>query len=130
MHGGKALGELGAVHPVGRCAAPVQHPGRGEQECAGADRGDATRLGPSLPHPFDQELYVIPQNTHLHIGSLLFEGIDQIDLTGPFEVLSRIPNSTYRIYGKTTAPVRDLKGLWLTPDAAVADAPPLDVLHP
>jgi cyclohexyl-isocyanide hydratase len=72
---------------------------------------------------------MIPLDTHLHIGSLLFEGIDQIDLTGPFEVLSRIPNSTYRIYGKTAAPVRDLKGLRLTPDAALADAPPLDVLH-
>jgi cyclohexyl-isocyanide hydratase len=72
---------------------------------------------------------MIPHDTHLHIGSLLFEGIDQIDLTGPFEVLSRIPNSTYRIYGKTTAPVRDLNGLRLTPDAALADAPPLDVLH-
>src|SRR5215471_16610620 len=72
---------------------------------------------------------MIPHDTHLHIGSLLFEGIDQIDLTGPFEVLSRIPNATYRIYGKTVAPVRDLKGLRLTPDATLADAPPLDVLH-
>ena len=72
---------------------------------------------------------MIPHNTHLYIGSLLFERIDQIDLTGPFEVLSRIPNSTYRIYGKTAAAVRDLKGLRLTPDAALADAPPLDVLH-
>jgi cyclohexyl-isocyanide hydratase len=72
---------------------------------------------------------MIPHDTHLHIGSLLFEGIDQIDLTGPFEVLSRIPNATYRIYGKTAAPVRDLKGLWLTPDEALANAPPLDVLH-
>src|ERR1700733_230536 len=72
---------------------------------------------------------MIPNDTHLQIGSLLFEGIDQIDLTGPFEVLSRIPNSTYRIYGKTAEPVRDLKGLRLTPDAVLADAPPLDVLH-
>jgi cyclohexyl-isocyanide hydratase len=72
---------------------------------------------------------MIPHHTHLHIGSLLFEGVDQIDLTGPFEVLSRIPNSTYRIYAKTSAPVRDLKGLLLTPDAALAEAPPLDVLH-
>src|SRR5271165_2773203 len=71
---------------------------------------------------------MIPHDTHLHIGSLLFEGIDQIDLTGPFEVLSRIPNATYRIYGKTAAPVRDLKGLWLTPDATLAAAPPLAVL--
>jgi cyclohexyl-isocyanide hydratase len=72
---------------------------------------------------------MIPHDIHLHIGSLLFEGLDQIDLTGPFEVLSRIPNSTYRIYGKTVDPIRDVKGLRLAPDAALADAPPLDVLH-
>ena len=72
---------------------------------------------------------MIPPHVHLQIGSLLFEGLDQIDLTGPFEVLSRIPNSTYRIYGKTADPVRDVRGLRLTPDAALADAPPLDVLH-
>ncbi len=72
---------------------------------------------------------MIPHDTHLHIGSLLFEGINQIDLTGPFEVLSRIPNATYRIYGKTAAPVPDVKGLWLAPDAIFAEAPPLDVLH-
>jgi cyclohexyl-isocyanide hydratase len=74
-------------------------------------------------------MHMIPDDPHLHIGSLLFQEIDQIDLTGPFEVLSRIPNSTYRIYGKTAEPVRDLKGLRLTPDAALADAPRLDVLH-
>jgi cyclohexyl-isocyanide hydratase len=72
---------------------------------------------------------MIPHDTHLRIGSLLFDGVDQIDLTGPFEVLSRIPKSTYRIYGKTAGPVRDLKRLRLTPDAALVDAPPLDVVH-
>ena len=72
---------------------------------------------------------MIPSDTHLTIGSLLFEGLDQIDLTGPFEVLSRIPNATYRLYGKTVEPVRDVKGLRLVPDAALGDAPQLDVLH-
>jgi len=72
---------------------------------------------------------MIPRDTHLQIGALVFEGVDQIDLTGPFEVLSRIPNSTYRIYGKSAEPVRDLRGLRLTPDAALADAQQLDVLH-
>ncbi|WP_050405847.1 DJ-1/PfpI family protein [Bradyrhizobium embrapense] len=72
---------------------------------------------------------MIAHDVHLRIGSLLFEGVDQIDLTGPFEVLSRLPNSTYRIYGKTAEPVRDIKGLRLTPDATLAEAPPLDVLH-
>jgi len=72
---------------------------------------------------------MIPQDRHLQIGSLMFDGIDQIDLTGPFEVLARIPNSTYRLYGKTGDMIRDLKGLRLTPDASIAEAPQLDILH-
>src|SRR5256885_9364041 len=72
---------------------------------------------------------MIPHDTHLQIGSLLFDGLDQIDLTGPFEVLSRIPNSTYRIYGKSAETVRDLRGLRLTPDAPLAEALQLNVLH-
>ena len=69
------------------------------------------------------------QNASLLIGSLMFDAMDQIDLTGPFEVLSRVPNSTYRTYAKTTSPVRDLHGLRLIPDATLGEAPPLDVLH-
>jgi cyclohexyl-isocyanide hydratase len=44
-------------------------------------------------------------------------------------VLSRIPNSTYQIFAKTAEPVRDLRGLRLAPDATLANAPQLDVLH-
>jgi cyclohexyl-isocyanide hydratase len=72
---------------------------------------------------------MIPVDVHLEIGSLLFDELDQIDLTGPFEVLSRIPNATYRIYGKTLDPVRDIRGLQLSADASLKDAPQLDVLH-
>jgi cyclohexyl-isocyanide hydratase len=72
---------------------------------------------------------MILSDIQLQIGSLLFEGLDQIELTGPFEVLSRIHNSTYRLYSKTGRSVRDIKGLLLTPDAILAEAPPLDVLH-
>jgi cyclohexyl-isocyanide hydratase len=72
---------------------------------------------------------MIPASVHLNIGSLLFEGLDQIDLTGPFEVLSRIPNATHRIYAKSVAPVRDVMGLGIKPDATLAEAPRLDILH-
>src|SRR5580658_4769709 len=72
---------------------------------------------------------MIPHDTHLQIGSLIYEGLDQIDLTGPFEVFSRIANSTYRIFGKTIEPVKDIAGLRLTPDAVLAEAPQLDLLH-
>lgn len=52
---------------------------------------------------------MLPHQMHLQIGSLLFDGLDQIDLTGPFEVLSRIPDATYRVYAKTIEPVRDVR---------------------
>ena len=65
----------------------------------------------------------------LMIGSLLFDGLDQIDLTGPFEVLSRVPGAELRLVAKSAAPVRDVRGLRLTPDSTLAEAPQLDVLH-
>ena len=70
-----------------------------------------------------------PEDQPLKIGSLLFDGLDQIDLTGPFEVLIRIPNSTYRIYGTSLEPVWDVRGLQLTPEATLSKSPQLDVLH-
>ncbi len=72
---------------------------------------------------------MIDPERHLQIGSLLFEGLDQIDLTGPFEVLARIPNATYRIYARDREPVRDVRGLRLSPDAVLAGAPQLDLIH-
>jgi len=72
---------------------------------------------------------MIDADRHLQIGSLVFEGLDQIDLTGPFEVLSRIPNSTYKVFGIGSESIRDARGLIMTPDEPLEKAPPLDVLH-
>lgn len=72
---------------------------------------------------------LVAPDTHLRIGSLLFEGLDQIDLTGPYEVLSRVPNASCRIYGTTREPVRDVNGLRLVADGLLGEAPQLDVLH-
>lgn len=65
---------------------------------------------------------------HLEIGALIYDGMDQIDLTGPFEVLSRLPDTAFHTLGISSAPVRDIGGLRLLPDAVIADAPALDVL--
>jgi cyclohexyl-isocyanide hydratase len=65
---------------------------------------------------------------HLQIGALVFPNMDQGDLTGPFEVLCRIPDSTFKLIGKDRAPVRDVRGLILTPELAFSEAPTLDVL--
>jgi len=70
----------------------------------------------------------VSPDQHLQIGGILFPGMDQFDFTGPFEVLSRIPNSTFHVLGKDRSPVRDMKGLLLTPDKTFAEYPQLDVL--
>jgi len=71
---------------------------------------------------------IVPDNVHLHIGGLLFPELDQADFTGPFEVLSRIPNSTFHTLAKSKQPVRDAKGLLLAPEKVLADSPKLDLL--
>jgi cyclohexyl-isocyanide hydratase len=71
----------------------------------------------------------ISDDEPLEIGSLLFEQLDQIDLTGPFEVFARMPNTTTRLYGLGAGSVQDAGGLLLMPHATIADAPQLDVLH-
>jgi len=65
----------------------------------------------------------------LEIGMLIFPLLDQIDFTGPFAVLSRIPNSVIHVLAPALGPLEDHKGLILTPNTTVANAPPLDVLQ-
>jgi cyclohexyl-isocyanide hydratase len=72
---------------------------------------------------------MLPPDKHIHIGSILFPGLDQIDLTGPFEVLSAIPNSTLHVAAKTLAPIKDFHGLSLNADKTFDQIPHLDVLH-
>lgn len=67
-------------------------------------------------------------DSRCHVAALLFPGVDQLDLTGPFEVLSRLPDVEYRMYSTSLQPVRDMHGLLLTPDDVLANAREADVL--
>lgn len=68
------------------------------------------------------------QGRPLSVGMLMFERMDQIDFTGPFAVLSRLPQATLEIIGVTAGPVRDHKGLVLTPQVTLERAQTHDVL--
>ena len=71
---------------------------------------------------------MIPLEIHLTIGGIVFPNMDQCDFTGPFEALSRVPNSTFMTLWKDKAPVRDMAGMQLLADTTLAEAPQLDVL--
>ena len=72
---------------------------------------------------------VVADEIPLTMGGLIFPDMDQCDFTGPFEALSRVPNSRFLTLWKTKQPVRDLRGLQLVPDTTLAEAPQLDVLR-
>jgi cyclohexyl-isocyanide hydratase len=64
----------------------------------------------------------------LEIGMLTFPGLTQLDLTGPFEVLRRVPEARMHLVWKQTGLVRADSGLELQATTSLADCPPLDVL--
>jgi cyclohexyl-isocyanide hydratase len=64
----------------------------------------------------------------LDMGFLLFPRLTQLDLTGPYEVFSRLPGARVRLVWKTLEPVRADTGIALLPDTTFADCPPLDLL--
>ncbi|HWT08619.1 MAG TPA: DJ-1/PfpI family protein [Roseomonas sp.] len=64
----------------------------------------------------------------LRFGLLLFPRLTQLDMTGPFEVFSRVPGGSVHLIWKTREPVRADTGLTMMPDTTFDDCPPLDVI--
>jgi cyclohexyl-isocyanide hydratase len=67
-------------------------------------------------------------HTPLSVGMLLFDGVTQLDLTGPYEVLARMPGTRVSLLSSTLAPVRTEWGLTITPDITLSAAPKFDVI--
>ena len=63
-----------------------------------------------------------------HIGMLIFPRLTQLDMTGPYEVLARLPNTTVDLVARTRDPVTTDRGMQIVPTATYADCPALDVV--
>ncbi|WP_424814478.1 DJ-1/PfpI family protein [Roseococcus sp. YIM B11640] len=61
-------------------------------------------------------------------GLLVFPGLTQLDMTGPYEVLARLPGWRAEIVARSMEPVRTDKGLTILPTLDFAGAPQLDLL--
>ena len=64
----------------------------------------------------------------LSVGLILFEGVTQLDFTGPYEVFSRMPGAKVHLVAESMAPIRTEFGLTVSPDVAFDAAPLLDVI--
>jgi len=64
----------------------------------------------------------------IHIGFLLFPNVTQLDLTGPAQILSRVPGAKVHLAWKKIEPVMTDVGFSINPTTSFAECPALDVL--
>ena len=65
---------------------------------------------------------------HFQIGLLLFPNLTQLDLTGPYEVFTKFPDTDVHLLWKTLDPVAAGGGMRLLPTTTFADSPRLDLI--
>ena len=63
-----------------------------------------------------------------NIGFVLFPNVTQLDLTGPLQVLQRLPQARAHVAAKSLEPVASDCGLSLVPTTSFAACEPLDLL--
>jgi len=80
--------------------------------------------------PVDGSEPVTPEHDpdEIRISFLLFPHLTQLDLTGPAQVLSRVPGARVEYVAASLDPVPSDCGLALVPTVTFADAGPADVL--
>jgi cyclohexyl-isocyanide hydratase len=64
----------------------------------------------------------------LQIGILVFPGVQQLDLTGPYEVFASLPEAKVHLIWKDRAPITSATGLVLGPTMTFSECPALDVI--
>jgi len=62
------------------------------------------------------------------IGMLVFPRMTQLDMTGPYEVLARLPDTKVELIARSRKPVATDRGLQIVPTTTYAECPPLDVI--
>jgi cyclohexyl-isocyanide hydratase len=62
------------------------------------------------------------------IGMVIFPHLTQLDLTGPYEVFGRLPDTQVLLIAKNLQPVKSDNGLVLTPNTTFDESPQVDVL--
>ncbi len=64
----------------------------------------------------------------IRVAMLVFPGITQLDLTGPYEVFSKVPGVVVRLYWKDLTPITIGSGVQLVPTCTLEDDARIDVL--
>ena len=64
----------------------------------------------------------------IHFGLLAFPGVQQLDLTAPYEIFASMEDAEVHLIWKDRSPIVSATKLVLQPTRTFADCPPLDVI--
>jgi len=64
----------------------------------------------------------------MRVGMLIFPRLTQLDMTGPYEVLARLPDTSVDLIARTREPVTTDRGMQIVPTTTYAECRPLDVV--
>lgn len=64
----------------------------------------------------------------MNVGFIVFPNMTQLDITGPAQVLSRLPGAKVHYIWKTLEPVMTDSGFAIVPTISTAECPQLDIL--
>jgi cyclohexyl-isocyanide hydratase len=62
------------------------------------------------------------------IGMLIFPRLTQLDMTGPYEVLARLPSTKVHLVAHTLDPVKTDRGMMIVPTMTFVECPQLDLV--
>jgi putative intracellular protease/amidase len=97
-----------------------------KRACIRARKVEVNRV-PRLAHNIGADA-VTESSIPLQFRLLVFPNVQQLELTGPYEVFATWPGGRVRLVAKTLESVTSSTGLVLEPDASFDDCPQLDVL--
>ena len=69
-----------------------------------------------------------PIDGPFQVGFLVYANVTQLDVTGPYEVLSKMRGAEMWLIGKTGAPLRADSGFTISPTSTFVDCPQLDLI--
>lgn len=75
-----------------------------------------------------QGIVTLITQSPMTIGFILFDNLTQLDLTAPYEVFSRLPNTQVCLIAEKKAPVKSDSGLAIMPDTNFKSCPQLDII--
>lgn len=83
---------------------------------------------PSRHDSLMDELHKTPQEPIKEIGVLVYDGVNDLDFTGPYYILSQLMGTNIQLIGRNAGPIKTVGGMEVIPHTSMQAVEHLDIL--